>query len=198
MTYTEHKLVPAMAQVVVATKLPSGCVFVVRTDDGSNAYVPVNVAKAVSAEVGDTFEASLVPNRFPDKSSRCPWLAVHLSRSSKPAPVSQPVQYVMPFQQFDLNTAEPAPVSIAERVRQCMEGGGVWTVSTMYMELFPSKTRGVGTSEYNAVSAALRSMFAAGKCSKFQLWRTHDQSKPSREWFTCYPERADVDEWEEK
>jgi hypothetical protein len=190
-------LVPTETAVVVANMLPSGAAFVVRLDNGDNCYVPVNVSLAASISIGEELCAKLVPNRFPDKVERTPWLTVHLSR---PAPTSEnpkPVQYAMPFSQFDMPTATPAVVPVAARVRQVMERGGVWTLASMFEELFPGKTRGDGLNDYNAVSTALRSMFADGGCAKFQLWRTSDQSKPSREWFTCYPQKADVDEWED-
>jgi hypothetical protein len=103
----------------------------------------------------------------------------------------------MPFNQFDMPAAAPAVPSVAARVRQVMEKGGVWTLASMFEELFPGKTRGDGLNDYHAVSTALRSMFADGGCAKFQLWRSPTQSKPGREWFTCYPQKADVDEWEE-
>ena len=191
-------LVPATTDVVIANMLPSGAAFAVRMDTGDSCYVPVNVCQAVKATIGAEFTAKLVPNRFPDKSQRTPWMAVHLQKAGGPVPVIHPVQYAMPFEQFDEDAppAPPAP-TVADRVRYVMVKGGVWTVGTLFEELFPGRTRGDGLSDYNAVSAALRGMYAKGDCAKFQLWRSSDQSKPSREWFTCYPEKADVDEWEE-
>ena len=191
-------LVPAVAAVVIANVLPSGAAFAVRMDNGENCYVPVNVARAVGLDIGSEFTARLVPNRFSDKSERTPWLAVHLASPTQPVPVTRAVQYAMPFEQFELDEQpEPATPTVADRVRYVMKKGGVWTLGTMFEELFPGRTRGDGLSDYNAISAALRGMHAKGDCAKFQLWRSSDQSKPSREWFTCYPEKADVDEWEE-
>jgi hypothetical protein len=190
-------MVPTETAVVVANVLPSGAAFVVRLDNGDNCYVPVNVSLAASVSVGEELCAKLVPNRFPDKADRTPWLTVHLSRPAPKVENPKPVQYSMPFSQFDTPAAAPAMPSIASRVRQVMEKGGVWTLASMFEELFPGKTRGEGLNDYNAVSNALRMMFADGGCAKFQLWRTPDQSKPGREWFTCYPQKADVDEWEE-
>lgn len=200
MTIVTHPALPPVdATVVIANVLPSGAAFGIRLDDGSSCYVPVSVASASNATIGAEFTAKLVPNRYPDKVDRTPWLAIHMTRSTTlTAPAAAaPVQYAMPFDQFDPQVAPTPAPSVADRVRHLMKKGGVWTVATLFEELFPSKTRGDGLQDYNAISAAVRAMYAKGECSKFQLWRAADQTKPSREWFTCYPEKADVDEWEE-
>lgn len=193
-------LIPTDATVVIANILPSGAAFAVRLDNGDNCYVPVNVAASVSVSLGDELNARLVPNRFPDKAERTPWLTVHLSKAAPaPAPAPhRPVQFAMPFSQFDVITTAEPKVTIADRVREVLRKGGVWTQGELFEELFPGRTRGDGLADYNAISAAVRGMYAKGECAKFQMWRSSDQSKPSREWFTCYPERADVAEWEEE
>jgi hypothetical protein len=190
-------LVPTETIVVIANVLPSAAAFAVRLDNGDNCYIPSNVSKAVGAYVGMEFTARLVPNRYPDKAERTPWLAVHMSKATTKTPSAVPVQYAMPFEQLDIEPAPPPQPSVADRVRGVMQKGGVWTVATLFEELFPGKTRTNGLSDYSAISAAVRGMFARGDCAKFQLWRSSDQSKPSREWFTCHPEKADVDEWED-
>lgn len=191
-------LAPITAAILVTNMLPSGAAFGTRLDDGTDCYIPVNVSAAVKPEIGDEFSAKLVTNRYADKVERTPWLAVYLARSPSTTPLLRPIQYVMPFDQFDIRPA-PVPLSpsTADRVRVTMQGGGVWTVGQLFAELFPGKTRGDGLSDYNAVSTTLRVMFGKGECSKFAMWKSSDQSRPSREWFTCYPERADVDEWED-
>ena len=190
-------LVPSDTTIVIANVLPSGAAFAIRLDDGENCYVPAAVSSAVKAKIGAEFYAKLVPNRYPDKVDRTPWLVINLTRVATPVESTRPVQYAMPFSQFDLSlTGTPQP-TVADRVRVVMKKGGVWTLASLFEELFPGKTRGDGLTDYSAVSAAVRGMYAKGECAKFQLWRSADQSKPSREWFTCYPERADVDEWED-
>jgi len=189
--------VPTDATVVIANVLSSGAAFAVRLDDGANCYVPASVSVVVGLSIGDELTAKLVPNRFPDKVDRTPWLVVHLSRPPRPVADPKPVQYAMPFDQFDTPEATTPVPTTADRVRFVMRKGGVWTLAALFEELFPGTTRGDGLSDYNAISAAIRGMYAKGDCAKFQLWRSSDQSKPSREWFTCYPEKADVDEWEE-
>ena len=196
------KLVPTTATVVVANILPSGPAFAVRLDDGANCYIPVNVARSIKLAVGTELEAKLVANRYPDKADRTPWLAVHVSPVTATAPKApaaavRPVQYAMPFDEFDEVAPKGAPmVSVYDRVRAVLKEGGVWTLATMFEEVFPGRTRGDGMQDYNAVSSAMRKMFADNECSKFSFWRTSEQVKPGRDWFTCYPDRADVDEWE--
>ena len=195
------QLVPTEATVIVANLLPSGAAFAVRMDNGDNCYVPVTVSLASGMALGAEIKVWLVPNRFPDKADRTPWLAVRAEKyraSETSAPLARPVQYAMPFEQFEPEV-EPqvAMPTTADRVRHLMKKGGVWTVGTLFEELFPGKTRGDGLTDYNAISGTLRSMFAKGECSKFAMWRSAEQVKPSREWFTCHPEKADVDEWEE-
>lgn len=181
--------IPTRVNVVIANVLSSGAAFACRMDDGVNCYVPVNVSNSVNAKIGDQFIAMIVPNRYTDKLDRTPWLVVHLA---------VPEQGALPL---PVPPAPPKPVtpvlSVYDRVTATMKAGGVWTVATMFEELFPDGTREGNLQDYNAVSSALRKMFEEGNCAKFAMWRTSGQSKASREWFTCYPEKADVDEWEE-
>jgi hypothetical protein len=116
---------------------------------------------------------------------------------AKALPAADLLKLKEAFDQFD----EVAPtgalqVSTYDKVRSVMKEGGVWTLAAMFEEVFPGRTRGDGLADYNAVSAAMRKMFADNECSKFSFWRTSEQVKPGRDWFTCYPDRADVDEWE--
>ena len=198
MEHAYPHLVPVETALVIANVLPSGSAFGVRMDNGENCYIPVNVATTTQVSVGMEVTAKLVPNRFPDKAERTPWLTVFLSRNPTPVKTSVPVQYAMPFDQFDIEPSVPAEPTMADRVRRTMRNGAVWTVSSLYSELVPGKVRTEGLTEYSSISAAVRAMYAKGECAKFQLWRSSDQSKPSREWFTCHPDRADVDEWEEQ
>lgn len=192
-----EQFVPSETTLVVANVLPSGAAFAVRLDNGDNCYIPAGVSRVVTAQIGHEFTAKIVPNRYPDKVEKTPWLVVHLSRPARAVAQPQLVQYAMPFEQFDIEPPPPPVPTTADRVRTLMHKGGVWTVASLFEELFPGKTRVDGITEYNAISAAIRGMYAKGECAKFQLWRSSDQSKPSREWFTCHPEKADVDEWEE-
>jgi hypothetical protein len=187
-------LVPIVATVVTTNVLPSGAAFGVRLDDGTSCYIPTNVARAVGATLGADFSARLVPNRFSKTDNFTPWLAIHLTRAAEGGPV-QPVQYAMPFGPDDAEGLDGP--TVGERVRETMRGGGVWTERTMYDHLFPGASRGTGSADYAAVRGALRQMFSAGECAKFAMWYRVDQGAPSRVWYTCYPDRADVDEWED-
>ena len=180
-------LTPVFATVAAISVLPSGAAFAVRLDDGSSCYIPLNVAQSVGVALGDDFTAKLVPNRFARKPDRAPWLAVHIERAAVPASRAAPVQYAMPFEEPG-HAASPEPV--ASRVRDLMRGGDVWTVRSVHDEL------GGGASAFTAIHAALQSMFSTGECAKFAMWRSETQRSPAREWYTCYPDRADVAEWE--
>jgi hypothetical protein len=166
-------------EIVVVNRLDSGTSFGVTLDEpAESVFIPARVAEAAKAEVGDRFIALLVPNTIqPD---RTPWMAARIDTA-------------LPLPQVD---GPAALASTADRVRATMLAGGVWTLGEMFEDLFPGASRGASLQDYNAISAALRAMYAKGECAKFQLWRSADQTKPGREWFTCYPERADVDEWE--
>lgn len=188
-------LVPTIVTISISNVLPSGAAFGVRLDDGTSCYIPIGVANIVCPRLGDDFAAKLVPNRFTKAENPTPWLAVHLSRAAPaPGPV-QPVQYAMPFENPDDEDPEPLPV--ADRVRAVMQGGGVWTDRLMYDHLFPGATRGTGSADFLAVRTALQQMFTDGECAKFAMWHKAGQGLPSRIWYTCHPDRADVDEWED-
>lgn len=181
--------IPTRVNVVIANVLTSGAAFACRMDDGINCYVPVNVANSVNAQIGDQLVAMVVPNRYADKIDRTPWLVVHLS---------VPEQGTLPLPEVVVPPKPVVPVlSVYDRVAAAMKAGGVWTVASMFADLFPDGTREGDTQDYSAVSTALRKMFEEGRCAKFSMWKNSNQSKASREWFTCYPEKADVDEWEE-
>jgi hypothetical protein len=186
-------LVPPAAIISVSNILPSGAAFGVRLDDGTSCYIPLRVASTQSLRLGDDFLAKLVPNRFTKEDNRTPWLAVHLTRSTVAAP-AYPVQYAMPFEE---GAGDPELPPIEDRVRVAMQSGGVWTDRTMFDHLFPGATRGTGSADFLTVRNALRQMFTDDECAKFAMWHRAGQGHPSRVWYTCYPDRADVDEWEE-
>jgi hypothetical protein len=171
-------------EIVVNNLLGTGTAFgVTLTTPPQAVFIPGKVASSVNAEIGDRFIALLVPNAVAPE--RTPWMAARLEPALPLPPVQQTLENL---------AIEP---TTAERVREIMRAGGVWTLGKMFELLFPGATRGDSMVDYNAVSHAMRAMFEAGECAKFQLWRRSDQERASREWFTCNPEKADVDEWEE-
>lgn len=164
-----------MTKIVITNQLQTMSSFAVRMDGVDGAvFIPARIAEEHGLSVGDSIEAMLVPNST--QADRTPWLAVRVDAAEPPI-------------------EETPGISVADKVRGTMRDGGVWTQASMFNHLFPNGERTEMQEEYNAVSAAFRAMFNKGECAKFQLWRTAKQSKPGREWFTCYPDSADVDEW---
>lgn len=168
-----------LTEIVVTNDLPTGTAFGATLDaTPEGVFIPGRVAAATGIQVGQRVMALLVPNTT--RPERTPWMAARIELIPGEAAVVAGVTS-----------------SVQSLVRAEMKEGGVWTVATLFAHLFPNETRLTATAKYTAISNTVRSMFAAGECAKFQLWRSADQSKPGREWFTCYPERADVDEWAE-
>ena len=175
-----------MTNIIITHILPTGTAFAVTKEKPvESIFIPGTVARGTGVVVGQEVSAILVPNAH--QPERTPWLAARIDLLP-PAGASLPDAPKPP---------EPPKLSIAERVHEVMQESGVWTVASMFEELFPGADKSAGIKEYNAISSAMRAMFARGDCAKFQLWRSPDQTKPGREWFTCYPEKADVDEWVE-
>ena len=167
-----------LTPIIVTHILPTGTAFGATTARPTEAvFIPSAVTRATGVVIGQEVDAQLVPNTMqPD---RTPWLAARIE--TKPPLATAPAELEL----------------VRVKVQEVMRDGGVWTVSTMFEELYPYAEKSTNLREYNAISAALRAMFARGDCAKFQLWRSPNQSKPGREWFTRYPEKADVDEWVE-
>jgi hypothetical protein len=166
-----------MTPIIVTHILPSATAFgATASKPTEGVFIPSNVSKACHLVVGQEVNAKLVPNTM--QPERTPWLAVSIE-------VTPPAADLPPL----------VGELVSVKVQRVMKAGGVWSVLTMFEELFPNHDKNEHIKDYNAISSALRAMFARGDCAKFQLWRSPDQSRPGREWFTCYPERADVDEW---
>jgi hypothetical protein len=75
---------------------------------------------------------------------------------------------------------------VTNRALDRMLDGGVWTATDISEEI------GVTTQEAQSL---LLEAFEDGKCAKFELKRA-PKAAPVQ-WFTCYPDRADVAEWAE-
>jgi len=169
-------------EIVITNKLPTGTAFAVTLQTpAESVFVPGKVAAAARAEIGDRFMALLVPNVL--EPSKTPWMAARIDAS-------------LPFAPGELASNE-TDIDIVAQVRSTLQGGGVWTAKRMFEHLFDTKRGSSGADAFAAVTAALHDMFAAAQCAKFQLWPAPGADAPAREWFTCYPKRADVDEWEE-
>jgi len=191
-------MIPVETRIVVANVLPSGAAFAVRIDNGENCYIPSKVSAIADAYIGMEVMARLVPNRFDDKRDKTPWLVVFMQEvSSSSAKDSVAVQYSMPFDAFE-DEAFSLPVSPTtyDLVYSVIRLGGVWTVKTMFADVSAAVVRNSRIHTYDAVSAALKKLFEDGQCSRFAMWKRAGDT-PTREWFTCFPDRADVDEWDE-
>lgn len=178
----------SLTKIVVTSVLDTSTAFAATLSNPIEAvFVPGSVSSSVDLQVGEEVYARLVPNTY--KPDRTPWMAVRIERNP------------------GIETIQPAPgwdhvrkLSIADRVRKVLKDGGVWTADMLYSHLFPSLPSlpaDTGTQGQVEVAATLRSMFNRGECSKFQLWSRSGDAEPEYEWFTCYPEKADVDEWED-
>lgn len=176
------------ATIFCTNALEIGTSFAVRLDTGEQVFIPASVAKSAGVQVGDELEALLVVNVHHE--DKTPWFAYNVTKSS---PEGQPEP-----------TLEPSPTSdAAEFTRETMRDGGVWTNATMYAEYYaeymgdPDAARTDNIVAYNLIGRTLRSMFSDGECAKWSMWASSLQSKASKEWFSCYPARADVDEFGE-
>lgn len=165
-----------MTPVIVTHILETGTSFgSTTTKPPQGVFIPASVSKACGLVVAQEVNAKLVPNTM--QPERTPWLAVSVE--------------VLPPQDF----VRPVGELVSARAWEVMRNGGVWNAQTMFEELFPEHHKSAKLQEYNTISSTLCEMFARGECAKFQMWRSPDDNSPGREWFTCYPERADVDEW---
>jgi hypothetical protein len=72
---------PQTEQLTIVNIIPTGTGFGV-TREGTSVFVPPRVVQAASAEVGDVFSASLVPNDY-NPSGRTPFMAVRLERGAQ-------------------------------------------------------------------------------------------------------------------
>lgn len=167
-------------EIIVTNKIDSGTAFATTLRDPAEAvFIPGKVATASAIEVGGRYMALLAPNVMrPDKT---PWMAVRINPDRM-----LDLETLPNIARDDLSGVEPA-------VRRILQGGGVWSIKTLLPEM--PKTNHPEATVASKIHHALHAMFEAGECAMFQLWSEPGRTKPSREWFTCFPNRADVDEW---
>lgn len=161
------------SEILVTNILPKGTAFgVLSADPTQKVFIPAHLSRGAALAPAARRLALLVPNSMqPDNT---PWM------------VAQIFDHTLQGAEFD---------ELVTRVHDHLMKGGVWTVTTLHSTLFP---HGIGGSDQAAAIAdVLRTLFQRGAVARFQLWRAADPvGRPAREWYTCYPERADVDEWE--
>jgi len=174
-----------IADVTVTNLIQSGAGFATKHGSGESCYIPATVVHATGVKPGDIVKATLVHNPAEDVQHRTPYLVTYVRRA-------EPVQL-----HFDLDEPKPT-TSVDDFVRQTMREGGVWTVARLFQEYKndDEARRSDDVTTYNRISTVLRDMYGKGECSKWSFYRSSAQTKPGKEWFSCFPDRVDVDEFE--
>jgi len=174
--------------VTITNKLTTGSAFAEKNDTHESCFIPPSVVRAVGLQPGDIVEAVLVPNPHEEVAHRTPFMARFVRRPTDEASAPEPVPRLAPTQ-----------CGVEDFVLRRMREGGVWTGTTLYRAYLGDDKAHVRDNlpVFNAVSYRLRAMFASGECAKWSLWTKVTHAKPAKEWFSCYPARADVDEYDE-
>jgi len=178
--------------ITISNTIQSGAAFAIKHGTGESCYIPATVMFMTSAKPGDVVEAILVENPSDFVRDRTPYMVRFI----------KPKQMDLPGFDPKAPAAPAAPVfnrdEVERYVRTAMKAGGVWTVGILFQEYMQDDkaTREDNPQAYNAISATLRAMFDADECAKWSMWTKKSQSKPGREWFSCYPQNVDVAEWE--
>lgn len=64
--------------IVIANQLESKATFAVVQSDGSQVYVPSTIGKVVNLNVGEAYDAILIPNTH-HNSDKIPWMAIKIN-----------------------------------------------------------------------------------------------------------------------
>jgi hypothetical protein len=140
---------PQIEQLTIVNIIPTGTGFGV-TREGTSVFVPPRVVQAASAEIGDVFSASLVPNDY-NPSGRTPFMAVRLERDAQqPVQLGQPDH--KPQKQIILDFLQGGPASSAEIGEE------------------------LGTDAIGA-SGILKSMWEKGEVAKASVYARADQKR---------------------
>jgi hypothetical protein len=177
----------AFCLVTITNEINTGSAFAIKHGTGESCFVPSSIMQNTGLRPGDTAEVLLIKNPNEFALDRTPYMVRFVKPESCPARQAKP-KPVEP--EFD-------PAEVEAFVRQRMKQGGVWTVGSMYAEYMQDEEaeRSQNLPAYNMISNTLRKMFDHDECAKWSMWTKASQSKPGREWFSCYPQRVDVDEW---
>lgn len=180
-------------KITVTNTIPSGAAFAIKHGTGESCYIPASLAFTTKVHPGDIVDAILIENPNEDVKHRTPYMVRFIKpdaarTESAAPPVPAPVKM-----EFD---AAGCTATVRARMRE----GGVWTVASMFADYMddPTAKRADHPQAYLTVSNTLRSMFNNEECAKWSMWAKASQTKPSREWFSCYPDTVDVDEWAEE
>lgn len=139
--------------------------------DGQGVYISRSAVKRLRLQPGDTYEADLVPNKAqPDKT---PWFAMH---------VIDP--------QCSVTNLLPSDV-----LEHLLSAGDAWTardVCEVFLDREPSE------SDEREMHRLLDTLFLSRRgVAKIMLYSEVGAGGASRTWFTAYPERIDVGEFED-
>lgn len=155
------------AHITVHNVLGDAAAFAVSDHDGEQVYIPRTICALTKPQIGDRFLATLVPNKL--RPEQTPWFA----------------QMAVPANNCRLTMA--GVLELLER------NGGVWTPLEVAGEI-------VSGAEAEAVApeaqALLEGLYHQDKIGKFLEVRS-GMTRPERVWYSAFPERADVSEWEE-
>ena len=178
--------------LTINNAIPSGAAFGYDQITGASCFIPANVMFNTGAQIGETVEALLIDNPNLAARARTPYMVQHLRQSSRqaspiltprPAPIVTPTSNKADLEQFVIDT---------------MRNGGVWTVGALLDEYRedPRALRIGIEQETSTVAATLYTMFTDRDCAKWVLYTNGSHSTPQKEWFSCYPNNVEVDEWE--
>lgn len=160
--------------LTITNLIESGAAFGIKHGTGDTCYIPASVAFTSGLQAGDVVKAALVPNPNELARDRTPFMA----------------RYVAP-QPAESAAGGDAPIDF---IRDTLKNGGVWTSETMFVHFKEHKTDAITV---DTARRALDTLFNEGACARFTMVKGPRQLTPSREWFTAYPELADVDEYDE-
>jgi hypothetical protein len=178
--------------LTINNAIPSGAAFGYDQTTGVSCFIPASVMFNTGAQIGETVEALLIDNPNLAARARTPYMVQYLqptSRQAAPTVTPRAAPNVAPSNQT---------VNLPAFVRDRMRNGGVWTVNSLLDEYREDPTSiliGI-EHETSIVSATLHTMFANSECAKWVLYTNGSQIMAREEWFSCYPEKVDVDEWE--
>lgn len=179
--------------ITITNTIQSGAAFAIKHGTGESCYIPATVMYTTGAKPGDVVEAVLVTNPNDEVRERTPYMVRFIKSQQLELPLTQPEPITPVPKPFNRDEVEA-------HVRTAMKSGGVWTVLTMFQDYMGDDEVGRedNLQAYNAVSATLRKMFDNDECAKWSMWSKGSQSKPGREWFSCYPQNVEVAEWEDE
>ena len=181
------------ATITITNALPSGAAFgIAHSPVGANCYIPANIVNVFgNLKCGDLLDAKIIRNPIEANIERTPYMAVHI----KPliTPVTPTESAVEPAQEPTLSLEAQA----RQFTRDTLLAGGVWTLNEVFQEFVgPNAVVADNMGVYTAIDTTLRTMFDNGETSKWAMWNKCGQERASRVWYSCYPDRVDVAEFE--